>query len=342
MANEVATQSNTQVAFPANLAALFGGKSNLAPVDNTPSLTFKGKVFQVNVKGQHKQLLDADDNPLPMVDVIVLGANRHRSRTYYPGTFTEGSTAAPLCSSYNGRTPAKEVEEPQATSCEVCEHAVKGSKITESGAATTACSLRQRLVVVPSDKPDFDALLLNLASTSTFDKEEPDAAKGWFSWTGYTKNLQARGVPHTAGVVTRIRFSSAEAFPKLQFKFAGIIDESIAETIAGRIDSDEVNVLLDKDYKSSGEVKTIAAPVAKPKPVQVVEDEPDDTPAPTPKAEAKPKPVAKPKPAPVAEEEAEEEAEEAPAPKPAPKAEKAKPVVVEEGEDISSVLSSWD
>lgn len=337
MANEVAVANqNTQVAFPANLAALFGGKSNLAPVDNTPSLTFKGKVFTVNVKGQHKQLLDADDNPLPMVDVIVLGANRHRSRTYYPGTFTEGSTAAPLCSSYNGRTPAKEVEEPQATSCEVCEHAVKGSKITESGAATTACSLRQRLVVVPSDKPDFDALLLNLASTSTFDKEEPDAAKGWFSWTGYTKNLQARGVPHTAGVVTRIRFSSAEAFPKLQFKFAGIIDESIAETIAGRIDSDEVNVLLDKDYKSAGEVKTIAAPVAKPKPVQVVEDEPEEAPA--PKSEAKPKPVAKPKPAPVVE----EEVEEAPAPKVAPKVEKAKPVVVESDDEIASVLSSWD
>ena len=337
MANEVAVANqNTQVAFPANLAALFGGKSNLAPVDNTPSLTFKGKVFTVNVKGQHKQLLDADDNPLPMVDVIVLGANRHRSRTYYPGTFTEGSTAAPLCSSYNGRTPAKEVEEPQATSCEVCEHAVKGSKITESGAATTACSLRQRLVVVPSDKPDFDALLLNLASTSTFDKEEPDAAKGWFSWTGYTKNLQARGVPHTAGVVTRIRFSSAEAFPKLQFKFAGIIDESIAETIAGRIDSDEVNVLLDKDYKSAGEVKTIAAPVAKPKPVQVVEDEPEEAPA--PKSEAKPKPVAKPKPAPVVE----EEVEEAPAPKVAPKVEKAKPVLVESDDEIASVLSSWD
>jgi len=334
MANEVAVANqNTQVAFPANLAALFGGKSNLAPVDNTPSLTFKGKVFTVNVKGQHKQLLDEEENPLPMVDVIVLGANRYRSRTYYPGGYTEGSTASPTCHSFDGKRPANDVEEPQSTSCETCEHAVKGSKVTESGAATTACSLRQRLVVIPSDKPDFTGLLLNLASTSTFDKEEPDAAKGWFSWTGYTKNLQARGVPHTAGVITRIRFSAAEAYPKLQFKFAGIIDESIAETVAGRIESDEVLSLLNKDYKSEPkqiEVKPVAD--------KAVQAETDDTPTPAPKAEAKPKPVAKPKPAPVVE----EEAEEATAPKPAPKAEKAKPVVVEEGDDISSVLSSWD
>lgn len=340
MANEVATQSNTAVAFPANLAALFGGKSNLAPVDNTPSLSFKGKVFQVNVKGQHRQLLDAEENPLPMVDVIVLGANRFRSRTYYEGGYTEGSTASPVCSSYNGKTPAKEVEEPQSSSCETCPHSVKGSKITESGAATTACSLRQRLVVIPSDKPDFDALLLNLASTSTFDKEEPDAAKGWFSWTGYTKNLQARGVPHTAGVITRIRFSAAEAYPKLQFKFAGIIDESIAGVIASRIDSDEVNVLLDKDFKSVGEphVAKPATVVAKPATVKqvsapVVEDEPEEAPAPVAKVE-KPKAA---KPAPVVVEEDDEPAPPKPVAKPKPA-----PVVVEEGDDIGSVLSAWD
>lgn len=321
MANEVATQGNTAVAFPANLAALFGGKSNLAPVDNTPSLTFKGKVFTVNVKGQHRQLLDEEENPLPMVDVIVLGANRYRSRTYYPGGYTEGSTASPTCHSFDGKRPANDVDEPQSPSCETCEHAVKGSKVTESGAATTACSLRQRLVVIPSDKPDFDALLLNLASTSTFDKEEPDAAKGWFSWTGYTKNLQARGVPHTAGVVTRIRFSAAEAYPKLQFKFAGIIDESIAVTIANRIESDEVQLLLNKDYKSEAKpIQIVKAEVPK-----VTQAEPEDTPAPTPKAEAKPeKPkAAKAKPA------------EAEAPK-------AKPVVVDDEDATMAALTSWD
>lgn len=326
MANEVATQNSNQVAFPANLAALFGGKSNLAPVDNTPSLTFKGKVFTVNVKGQHKQLLDEEENPLPMVDVIVLGANRYRSRTYYPGGYTEGSTASPQCHSFDGKRPANDVDEPQSPSCETCEHAVKGSKITESGVATTACSLRQRTVVIPSDKPDFDALLLNLASTSTFDKEEPDAAKGWFSWTGYTKNLQARGVPHTAGVVTRIRFSAAEAYPKLQFKFAGIIDESIAVTIANRIESDEVQLLLNKDYKSEAKPIQIAK-AETPKPIQA--QEPEATPAPV----AKPKPAAKPK----APEAKSVEPEDAPAP-----AAKAKPVVVEDDDATMAALTSWD
>lgn len=331
MSNEVATQSNNQVALPQHLAALFAGKSNLVPTDTTPSLSFKGKVFSVNINGAHKQLLDADGNPLPMVEVIILNANPRRSRTFFAGKFTENEGGkAPDCSSYDGKRPANEVEEPQSPNCETCPQAVKGSKINDKGQPVTACQLRQRIVVVPSDKPDFDALLVNMASTSAFDKDGADQSHGWFALDQYKKELAARGIPHTAAVKTKIRFAPSDAFPRLQFKFGGLLDEAAMVVAASRIESEEVMLLLNKDYnKPAVEHKTIAAPAAQPE-VPVAAFGAVSDPEPQPAVQEAPKavkPAAAPKPEPAAQ----------PA-KPAA----VKPVVVESETDLNSILSAWD
>ena len=330
MSNEVATQANTQVALPQHLAALFAGKSNLVPTDTTPNLSFKGKVFSVNLNGAHKQLLDGDGNPLPMVEVIILNANPRRSRTYFGGKFVDGEGRAPDCSSYDGRRPANEIEEPQSSSCETCAQAVKGSKINDKGQPVTACQLRQRIVVVPSDKPDFDALLVNMASTSAFDKDGADQSHGWFALDQYKKELASRGIPHTAAVKTKIRFAPSDAYPRLQFKFGGLLDEAAMVVAAGRIESEEVMTLLNKDYnKPPVEHKAIAPPATQPEAPVAAFTAPAD-PEPQPAAQESPK-AAKP----------------AAAPKPEPAAQPAKPaavkpVVVESETDLNSILSAWD
>lgn len=331
MSNEVATQSNNQVALPAHLAQLFAGKSNLVPQDTTPSLSYKGKTFSVNLNGAHKQLLDGDGNPLPMVEVIILNANPRRSRTFFAGKFTENEGGkAPDCSSYDGKRPANEVEEPQSSSCETCPQAVKGSKINDKGQPVTACQLRQRIVVVPSDKPDFEALLVNMASTSAFDKDGADQNLGWFAFDQYKKELAARGIPHTAAVKTKIRFAPSDAYPRLQFKFGGLLDEAAMVVAAGRIESEEVMTLLNKDYnKPPVEHKTIAAPAAQPE-VPVAAFGAVSDPEPQPAVQEAPKavkPAAAPKPEPAAQ----------PA-KPAA----VKPVVVDTETDLNSILSAWD
>lgn len=330
MSNEVATQANTQVALPQHLAALFAGKSNLVPTDTTPSLSFKGKVFSVNLNGAHKQLLDGDGNPLPMVEVIILNANPRRSRTFFAGKFVDGEGRSPDCSSYDGKRPANDVEEPQSPNCETCPQAVKGSKMNDKGQPITACQLRQRIVVVPSDKPDFDALLVNMASTSAFDKDSPDGAMGWHAFDQYKKELSSRGIPHTAAVKTKIRFAPSDAYPRLQFKFAGLLDEAAMVVAAGRIESEEVMTLLNKDYnKPPVEHKTIAAPAAQPE-VPVAAFGAVSDPEPQPAVQEAPKavkPAAAPKPEQVTQ----------PA-KPAA----VKPVVVESETDLNSILSAWD
>lgn len=319
MTNAVATQSNTEVAFPANLAALFAGKSNLIKMDGVPSMSFKGKVWQINKQSVSKQLLDADGNPLPMIEVVILNAAPKRSRTFYEGKFVDGETKSPDCSSYNGKVPVSDVETPQSASCETCPQSVKGSRTNDKGQPVTACQLRQRIVVVPSDKLDFDALLINMASTSAFDKDSPDAVKGWYAFDQYKSDLTKRGVPHTAAVKTKIRFAPDDAYPRLQFKFSGILDEDQIAQVLERIESDEVLNLLNRDHaKPEVEHKAIAAPKPTPEPVK------EAVVAPKPEVPKKAKPVVQ------------------EAPVEAPKPPKAKPIVVEDDVELSTALSSWD
>ena len=333
MSNEVATQSNNQIALPAHLAALFAGKSNVVQQDSTPSLSYKGKVFSVNVGGQHKQLLDADGNALPMIETIIMGVNPRRSRTYFAGKFTENDGGkAPDCHSYDGKRPANEVENPQSPNCETCSMSVKGSKTNDRGEPITACSLRQRIALVPSDKVDFTPLLVNMASTSAYDSANPDSAQGWYSFDFYKKELAARGIQHTGMVKTKIRFAPSDAFPRLQFRFGGVLDEQAMVAVAARIDSDEVQVLLNADYnKPPVEHKAIATPAT------------PATPATQPEAPvAAFGAVSDPEPQPAVQE--------APKPAVAPVAAKVepakpaavKPVVVESETDLNSILSAWD
>lgn len=323
MNNEVAVKQNTAVAFPANLAALFSGKNNIAQHEAINQISVKGKVFSVHADGNVKQLLDEDGNALPMIEVVILNANPRRSRTYFAGAF-DGEGKAPDCHSFLGKFPASSIEEPVSASCETCEMSVKGSRVNDKGQAVTACQLRQRIVVVPSDKLDFAALLINMASTSAFDKDSPDAAKGWYAFDQYKAELGKRGIPHTAAVKTKVRFAPNDAFPRLQFRFSGLLDEEEVQQVLPRIDSDEVMLLLNADHgKQQSEAKPIQ--IAKAETPKVTQAEPEDTPAPTPKAEAKPeKPkAAKAKPA------------EAEAPK-------AKPVVVDDEDATMAALTSWD
>lgn len=324
MANDVTIQGNTQLAIPADIAAMFAGKSNLIQSDNTPSIGFRGKVWQINVEGMHKQLLDADDNPRPMIEVIVLGANQRRSRSFYSGTFTEGSNKAPDCHSYDGKYPASDVTDPPASNCETCPNSVKGSKVNDNGKETTACALRQRIVVVPSNKPEYTALLINMPSTSAYDKNEAAEAKGWFSWTGYTKMLNARGVPHTAAVKTSIRFEPSDAYPRLQFKYSGAIDSEVAPVILSRIDTDEVKVLLDKEFADKSESKPVQKVVQAPAKEPEVDIPSFDAPE---------------KVQPVKEVKAKKVVEKAKEPEKKPD-----PVIVEDGDDgvLAAALASWD
>jgi hypothetical protein len=343
MSNLIPFQANNNV-MPAELASIFGGKTNLVAHDTLPALSIRGGKFRIVRNGEEKVLTtqneDGDQVPVSSVELVVLGYGAKRSRTFYAGTYTEGSNASPDCHSMDGIRPDKDVETPCASSCEACPNSVKGSKVTEKGAATYACQQNQRLAVIPTGKLDFDALLLRLPPTSLWAKDSPAEANGWYLFDSFLKFIKANNVPHTAAISVKVRFDPDSTHPVCQFKVVGWLSPEQAKQIAHRIDSEEVNRILGKDKARTGDTPVIEAPVK-----EVVVKEPE-APKPTPKVEEPKKPAEDsfsfdetPAPAP--------KAKEPEAPKPVeekPKAAaKKKPIIVEESDadSVGDLLADW-
>lgn len=231
---------------PAHLQNLFGDDSNIAPRSTINQLSYRGKVWRRVVDGEETTMtkIDSDGEKVPMqvVSVIVLDHNKGRSRSYYEGSYEEGKNQAPACYSADGKTPDASVENPQASSCDTCPHSVKGSKITESGKQSTACSPFKRIAIVPAGKAAAThvPLLLRLAQTSIWDKDNAEnEAQNWFAWDQYLDFLRARGAKHTAAVVTKVKFDASKAYPKLLFSAGAWASAEEAAAAKQRLASDK-------------------------------------------------------------------------------------------------------
>ena len=205
------------VAVPAHIQKFLNDNANIDPKETVPQLSFRGKVWRIVLNGE-ENVVQREGEPVSIVRVIVLDHNKARSRSYYEGAYEEGKAQMPACWSSDGVAPDASVKEPQSKSCASCPMAAKGSKITPNGKEVTACSTYKRVAVIPSNDLKFPPLLLRIPQTSMWDKNnEENEAKGWFAWDQYIDMLRKRGVQHTAVVVTKIKFDSRTAYPKLLF-----------------------------------------------------------------------------------------------------------------------------
>jgi hypothetical protein len=355
-----------QAPVPAHIKkAIDSGASNIPEKLTVNQLSFRGKVWRQVIDGEERALLNKEDEPVSAVHVVVLNHNKARSRSYYEGAYVEGKATPPACWSNDGESPDSSVKEPQSSSCAKCPQAVKGSKITANGKETTACAVFKRLAVIPLSDLTCPPLLLRLAQTSMWDKNnEENEGKGYYAWDQYLDMLRARGASHTGLVATKIRFDSRMAYPKLVFAASRWLEDEEIDLVRPMWEGEATLKLLNASEVAAAERKPATpkdddeeeAPAVKPSkakkaaPAPVEEEEEDDTPPPPKKAkkaaappveeeadeeeEAPPPPKkskVKPAPAPAAEEEDEEE-EAPPPPKKAKKA-AAPPVEEEEEED---------
>lgn len=232
---------------PAHLAALFGGEGdgNIGPRITINQLSYRGKTFRRVVDGEEIAITrkDADSGemvPVAVVNVVVLDHNKNRSRAYYDGEFEEGKNQAPKCFSGDGVKPDPSVSEPCSATCATCPNAVKGSKITPQGKQTTKCAPYKRIAVVPVSSIDTHVpLLLRLAQTSVWDKENRHEAEGWYAWDQYLDMLRARGAKHTAAVETRVKFDVDVAYPKLLFSASRWLAPDEAAAVKRKLDTDK-------------------------------------------------------------------------------------------------------
>ena len=186
-------------------------------------ISIKGGVFRLMADG--KEITSIDDRHL---DVVIVITASKISRTYYEGTYEEGVSKAPDCWSADGEKPDPTAENPQGNDCASCPMNVKGSGQGES----KACRFSQRLAVVLANDISGDVMQLTLAATSIFGKEEGDKRP----LQAYARYLAAQSVsPET--LVTRLRFDTKAAVPKLFFQPVRWLEDDEFEIVAEKSQS---------------------------------------------------------------------------------------------------------
>ena len=202
-----------------------------------PVISTKGKVFHV-IRGDDRQLITKDgEEPASALEVIIVGINPNRSKTYYEETYSEGnSDNKPTCYSLKGDRPEEDAVEPQAKSCAVCPKNQWGSRISDNGSKGKACSDRMRLAVVPAGQIN-DPMLLSVAPTSL-------AALHRFG-----DELAKRGYA-PENVVTKLSFDFSAAYPSLTFKAIRFVDEEEFE---------QVNAVQEQEKETIGQITGLIA-----------------------------------------------------------------------------------
>lgn len=173
-------------------------------------VSFKGKVWRVKYKGEEQIIKHPETgDPLPSLPCVLVKGSPQISKIYYEGAYTEGSDDAPKCFSIDGVKPDPGADKAQCATCAACPHNAWGSKITEQGNKTKACSDSRRIAVVPYPDIKNEAyggpLLLRVPPASL---QELDS---------YNQELKRMGVPYNA-VVTKVSFDHELAYPKLTFQ----------------------------------------------------------------------------------------------------------------------------
>ena len=233
--------------------ALMGGSSQ-----SGKRISIKGGVWRLMANG--KEIAKNEDRAL---NLVIVNAAPHISRTYYEGTFQEGeeNKSLPRCWSENSDTPSAEVKNPLASRCVECPMNDKGSGQGDS----RACRFSQRLAVVLGNDLNGTIYQLTLPSKSIFGEGEP----GKWPLHAYAKTIGARNFPVTS-VVTEARFDTSSATPKLTFRPVQVLTtEEHALIISRSTEPDAINAITLTVAQQDG-VKP-AAPEVAPAPAPVLE-----------------------------------------------------------------------
>ena len=348
--------SNIAVFNPSAARPSFAAKGELSAITkalagggNTGKrISIKGGVFRLVAGG--KEVTAIDERYL---DLVIVNASPKVARTFYAGSFDENNTAPPVCWSNDGDKPDAGVKNKCAPTCAVCPNNAKGSGQGDS----RACRFSQRMAVVLANDMEGDVMQLTIPATSIFGKGE-----------GENRPLQEYARFHAAQgndismMVTRARFDTAAATPKLYFKAMRWLEaDEYATTSEKGASSEAIQAIALTVSQQDGVEPAAALPAPKaakpaPKAAPAPEPEEDDEPAAPPpkKAKAAPAPIADdeepPAPAPK-----KAKAAAKPAPKeydngggdegeeePAPAVKKAAPVKAAPSAGLAAVLGEWD
>ncbi len=197
-----------------------------------PVLRIKGKVWAVSMNGATTPILmPGTAYPVPAMQLVLVKANRHVSKTFYRDGYTDGATEAPNCWSFDGVAPDSAVPQPVCQSCAACPNNQIGSRISESGSKVKACPDIKRVAVM--DPKSGTTMLLRLPYTSM---------KSLAKFAGeLSKQVPPVGYNE---IVTELAFDMTKAHPEITFKPVRWLTEDESAAVAEALADPNIEAIL--------------------------------------------------------------------------------------------------
>ena len=248
-----------QTGLDADTLAVAGGNGG-----NGKSISIKGGVFRKYNGG--KEVGTIQDRHM---NIIIVKMAHKASRMMFDKPFSEeDKNTSPTCWSTDSTTPDESVTTPQAASCQLCPHSIKGSGNNGTG---TKCSLFWKTAVVLPNDPAGDVMELRLAATSVFGDEK----NGTRPFRPYIQHLASHNV--SAGrIITKMQFDLDATYPKVVFSPVSGVPAEHLDIIAEQAKSKDaeraitINVNTTKTPAEIAEIdfmKSLATPAPAPAPV---------------------------------------------------------------------------
>lgn len=218
-------------------------------------VAFRGRAWAIKHRGEEKLVTDGRGQPMPVLDVVIVGVAPSVSKTFYAQAYVSGDDNAPDCFSLDGVAPDASAPRKQNDLCGTCPNNQWGSVITQAGKRAKACQDNRRLAVVPlhdiENRTYGGPMMLRLPPTSLA------------NLASYSAQLERAGVDFPY-VATRLAFDYTVAYPKLTFEPLTMLDDEQAEQVLQAMQDPLISRMLNESPAPGA--KPQAPPAAAPAP----------------------------------------------------------------------------
>jgi len=259
--------------------ALVGGGS-----DQTKRIALGANKFVLKVNGT-----EISKTPTNKLEVVIVNASKHISRTFYAKAWDPKADAAPPdCWSNDGEKPDASCKEPQNNTCVGCPQDINGS----GQGATKACRKNRRIAVALASDLGGDVYQMTLQSKSIFYDMKAPGDLDHMPFNQYAKYVGTQGY-NLNSLVTEMRFDEDSTVGKLYFRPVRFLEKPEWETSVKQGDTSAAKNAVTMSVAASDNKPKLEAPVAKAQ-VASVAVEAEAVPEPTKRVEKKAEPKAKP------------------------------------------------
>jgi hypothetical protein len=258
--------------------ALAGGGDN-----QTKRIALGANKFVLKVNGT-----EISKTPTNKLEVVIVNASKHISRTFYAKAWDPKADAAPPdCWSNDGEKPDPSAKEPQHNSCVGCPQDINGS----GQGATKACRKNRRIAVALASDLGGDVYQMTLQSKSIFYDMKAPGDLEHMPFNQYAKYVGTQGY-NLNSLVTEMRFDEDSTVGKLYFRPVRFLEKHEWEASVKQGESVAAKNAITMSVPSGDNKPKLEAPAPAAKAPAAQEAE--EVAEPTKRAEKKAEPKAKP------------------------------------------------